>query len=186
VQLAALAGARVIAVARPRHHDALRVLGGELVTTIDYADTAALFARVREVAPAGVDAVVDNVGGDVLRRSWAALAPGGTLVSVAIVGDAAGPGSLVAKFLRVLARLWVWNVLPNRRRAGFYDVWGGHLVRPRSFRARLREDLGTVLGLLADGSLTALVAARVPLSEAPRAMQLAEARAVPGKVVLLP
>jgi NADPH:quinone reductase-like Zn-dependent oxidoreductase len=43
-----------------------------------------------------------------------------------------------------------------------------------------------VTGLLAQGVLTAQVAARVPLAEAARAVALAESGAVVGKVVLVP
>jgi NADPH:quinone reductase-like Zn-dependent oxidoreductase len=65
-------------------------------------------------------------------------------------------------------------------------VWAGRRLRPAAFRARLGADLTTVLGLLADGVLTAQIAARLPLTSAPEAMALAESRAVPGKVILLP
>jgi NADPH:quinone reductase-like Zn-dependent oxidoreductase len=181
IQLARQHGVRVIGVASPRHHDALRALGAE---PVDYASLDRLAARVRELAPGGVDAVFDNIGGDTLRRSWDLLAPGGALVSYAISGEASG--SLPLAFVRVLARLTAWNLLPNGRSASFYNVWAGHRLRPAAFRARLRADLTTVLRLLADGVLTAQIAARLPLTSAPEAMMLAESRAVPGKVILLP
>ncbi|WP_258072555.1 zinc-binding dehydrogenase [Rathayibacter sp. AY1C2] len=59
-------------------------------------------------------------------------------------------------------------------------------MRPARFRARLEEDLGRVLGLLADGSLTANIAARFPLTGIVEAMELAESRTLDGKVILLP
>jgi hypothetical protein len=43
-----------------------------------------------------------------------------------------------------------------------------------------------VLGLLADGVLTAHIAARLPLASAREAMELAESHTVYGKVILLP
>ena len=49
-----------------------------------------------------------------------------------------------------------------------------------------REDVGAVLALLADGTLTPQVAARFPFEQAVEAMTLAESRTVRGKVVLLP
>ncbi len=179
VQLARHAGVRVIGTASPRHHDSLRGLG---VLPVDYADPD-LAARVRSLAPAGVDAVFDHIGGASLTRSHGLLAPGGTLVSYALLKDT---GPMVPAFLRLILELGWWNLLPDGRAAGFYNVWSGHLVRPRRFRTRLQADLTTVFGLLADGTLTAQVAARIPLTEAIRAMELAESHTALGKVVLVP
>jgi NADPH:quinone reductase-like Zn-dependent oxidoreductase len=183
VQLARHAGVRVIGVASPRHHDALRALD---VEPVDYADLDALVARVRELAPGGVDAVFDNIGGATLRRSWELLAPKGTLVSYAIAAAAKGSGALIPQFIALLARLAMWTILPNGRRASFYDVWSGRRLRPARFHARLHQDMSTVLGLLADGVLTAEVGARFPLTEVSAAMRLAESHTVRGKVILIP
>jgi NADPH2:quinone reductase len=182
VQLARHHGVRVIGVASPRHHHALRDLG---VEPVDYADLGALVARVRELAPAGVDAVFDNIGGATLRESWKLLAPRGTLVSYAISSSLNGTDSVFISFVRLLTRLTVWNVLPNGRRASFYNVWSGHLRNVTRFRARQREDLTSVFRLLADGVLTAHVAARLPLTSATQALELAESHTVYGKVILV-
>ena len=179
VQLARHAGIRVIGTASPRHHQALRELG---VLPVDYHDPD-LAARVREISPAGVDAVFDHIGGQSLTRSRRLLAPGGTLVSYSLLKET---GPMVPAFLAMLARLAWWDLLPDGHAAGFYNVWTGHRLRPARFRARLRSNLTTVLGLLADGTLTAHVAARIPLTQATRAMQLAESHTALGKVVLVP
>jgi NADPH:quinone reductase-like Zn-dependent oxidoreductase len=181
-QLARLHGVRVIGTANPRHHERVRALGA---IPLDYADPA-LEANIRELAPGGVDAVFDHLGGESLRLSWRLLARGGTLVSYAIAAKVAGTGSIWPPFLATVGRILTWNTLPNGRRATFYDLWAGHLRSPRAFRARTREDLTTVLSLLAGGRLTAQVAARYPLEEITEAMTAAESRAVPGKVVILP
>ncbi len=78
VQLASHAGARVIGTASERNHDYLRELGAEPVT---YGD--GLADRVRGLAPKGVDAVFDTIGGDTLKASAELLAPGGRLASIA-------------------------------------------------------------------------------------------------------
>lgn len=182
VQLAHHAGVRVIGTSTPRHHQALRDLGVEPVDRTD----PELEARVRELAPGGVDAVFDHVGGPLLAVSHRLLAPRGTLVSYAISAGRDSSESMVAGFVVHLARLGWWTVLPDRRRATFYNVWAGHRIRPAAFRARLHEDLTTVLGLLADGVVKAQVAARRPLTEAAAAMELAESGTVTGKVVLIP
>jgi NADPH:quinone reductase-like Zn-dependent oxidoreductase len=178
-QLALHAGARVIGTSSPRHHAALRELG---VLPVDYNDPD-LADRVRELAPGGVDAVFDHIGGKSIARSWSLLAKDGTLVSYALLKDS---GPMIPAFLGLLAHLAWLNLLPNGRRAGFFDVWGGHFLRPRRFRSRLREDLSTVFSLLADGIVRPQIAARLPLSRIREAVELAESHAIVGKVVLVP
>jgi NADPH:quinone reductase-like Zn-dependent oxidoreductase len=78
VQLAAHLGARVLGTASERNHGFVRGLGGEPVA---YGE--GLAERVRGLAPEGVDAVFDVVGGDTLRTSADLLAPQGRLVSIA-------------------------------------------------------------------------------------------------------
>lgn len=133
-----------------------------------------------------MDAVFDNIGGATVRRSWDLLAPHGTLVSYAIAAAINSSKAMERHFVALLARITWWNALPNGRRATFYNVWGGSRVRPARFRARLHQDLTAVLNLLNDGVLTAQIAARLPLAEVSRAMQMAEARTIPGKVILTP
>lgn len=77
VQVARTAGIHVIGTAEPRHHDALRAWG---VEPIDYSDPA-LCQWVRDLAPGGVAAVSDHLGGDSFRRPFDLLADGGTLVA---------------------------------------------------------------------------------------------------------
>jgi NADPH:quinone reductase-like Zn-dependent oxidoreductase len=184
IQLARYHGITVIAVAASRHHDAMRALGA---IPVDYADLDQLTARVREIAPNGVNAVFDNIGGETTMRSWKLLAPGGKLISLAIVSELPGNGNVVLKFLRHLARLGWWSITAtDGRAASFYDVWSGHVLRPNQFRARLREDLAAVFALLFNGDIKAQVAARFPLIEVAAALTLAESHTVRGKVVLLP
>ena len=180
-QIARHHGVRVIGAAHPRHHAALRSLD---VDPVDYADPAAMEAQIQAMAPGGVDAVFDNLGGPTLRRSWGLLAPGGSLVSYAIVSVTTG--NLIRAFVRHLARLAAWNIAPNGKKAVFYNIWGGHRTRPVSFRAHQRVDLSAVLDLLAQGVLVPQVAARVSLVDAAEALQIAESRTKIGKVVLLP
>ena len=50
----------------------------------------------------------------------------------------------------------------------------------------MRDDLRHVLDLLAQGEITAQVAARFPLSEAAAALSYAEAGGFTGKVIIVP
>ena len=180
VQLARHAGVRVLGTASPRHHDALRAMGAE---PIDYGDPS---LADRGLAPGGVDAVFDHLGGPSFERSFGLLARGGTLVAYGTAAQLNATNNVILTFVGLYARLGLWSLLPNRRRALFYNFWGGKLVRPARFRRRLASDLTEVLSLLADGSVTPHVAARIPLHDATRAMTLAESRTVYGKVVLVP
>ncbi|GAA1563388.1 medium chain dehydrogenase/reductase family protein [Brevibacterium picturae] len=182
IQLAHHAGVRVIGAASPRHHDALRRNG---VEPVDYNDPD-LAATVRALAPAGVDAVFDNIGGDITRSAWGLLAPGGALVSYAIIGAVSGTGNLWPPFLKHLTRILTWNALPNGKRASFYDLWAGHGTKKARYRKHLEHDLRQVLDLVHDGTITANIAARFPLTDIVQALELAESRTLNGKVILLP
>ncbi|QEU80802.1 medium chain dehydrogenase/reductase family protein [Streptomyces subrutilus] len=182
VQLALAAGVRVIGTASTRHHDALRALG---VTPLDYR-SGTVTARVRELAPGGVDAVFDHVGGPGIVDSWRLLAPGGTLVSYGSAATRDDVGNGAVPVLRLLGRVWMWNWLPNGRSAHFFNVWAGRAYAKDRFRARLRADLTQVLTALQRGEITAKVAAEIPLARVAEAMRLAESGTVAGKVVLVP
>jgi NADPH:quinone reductase-like Zn-dependent oxidoreductase len=182
VQLALAAGVKVIGTASARHHDALREQG---VAPVDYraGDVA---ARIRELAPGGVDAVFDHVGGRGIVDSWQLLAPGGTLVSYGSASTRDDEGSKQLPVLKLLGRVWLWNALPNRRRAYFFNVWAGRALAKNRFQARLRADLTQVFTALQRGDVTVQIAAQLPLTKIADALRLAESGTVAGKVVLTP
>ncbi|GAA0239628.1 medium chain dehydrogenase/reductase family protein [Actinomadura nitritigenes] len=182
VQLAQAAGAKVIGTASARHHDLLREQG---VAPVDYraGDVA---AQVRALAPGGVDAVFDHVGGAGIVDSWRLLAPGGTLVSYGSASTRDDEGSKQWPVFKLLGRVWMWNALPNGRRAYFFNAWAGRALSKKRFRARLRADLTEVFAALQRGDVTPRIAAELPLARAADAMRLAESGTVAGKVVLTP
>ena len=180
VQLARAAGIRVIGTASARHSATVEALGA---TWIDYRGDVP--EQVRAVAANGVDAVFDHIGGPGIVDSFRLLAPGGTLVSYGTASTKDDDGNSRLPVLKLLARLLWWNMVPNKRNAHFYNLWAGKRNISR-FRKQIAGDLGTVFGLAATGALRAQVAARIPLAEAARAMELAESGTVTGKVVLVP
>jgi NADPH:quinone reductase-like Zn-dependent oxidoreductase len=182
VQLARHEGIHVIGTAGPKQQDRLRALGA---TPIDYR-TEDVPARVRELAPGGVAAVFDHVGGPGINDSWRMLARGGTLVSYGTASTKDVSGNPQIPVLKLLARLTAWNVLPNGRSATFFNLWAGKRFRQNRFRAQLREDLGHVMDLLAKGAISAQIAARFPLAQAAEALRFAEAGGNTGKVLLIP
>lgn len=171
-QLARLSDVRALGTASAAKHDTVRELGA---TPIDYRNEA-VPARVAELAPDGVDAVFDHLGGPRIVDSWEMLGPGGTLVSYGIAGALDASGHRLKPFAPLLARLLLWKVLPNGRQATFYYVqrW------PKFFD----HDLAQVLGLLADGDLTVHVDQRFPFKKASEALERLDSGEATGKVVL--
>ncbi|MCM8551841.1 medium chain dehydrogenase/reductase family protein [Streptomyces sp. STCH 565 A] len=182
VQLARHAGITVIGTASPRHHEALRRLG---VSPVDYRDPD-MYARIRELAPDGVDAVFDHIGGPAIEDSWQLLRRGGTLVSYGTAASKDEEGNSQAPVLKLFARLGAWNAMPNGKGAHFYNLWAGKRRCQTSWQRRMTEDFTQVLRLVADGSLTPQIAATFPLTDTVAALRLAESRTVAGKVVIVP
>jgi len=187
VQLARLAGVDVIGTCRPAQRAAVEALGARV---IDYTRGRVL-EEVRALAPAGVDAVFDHVGGAAsLRGSYALLRPGGYLVCYGNASRAKTDGSPWWGVLEFLALKALWSVRPGGRKTTFFDVWGrgtlgaDHLLRPRRFWREFRDDLGKLLELLAEGRLKPEVARRFPLREAAAALAAHQAGGFTGKIVL--
>ena len=184
VQLACIAGVRVIGTASVGKHDVVRTLGA---TPLDYhADD--LVEKVHALAPKGVDAVFDHLGGKNLYDSWRMLAPQGTLVSYAIASLLDAPismASLMGTFLLHIGRLFLWDILPNGRHASFYNLWSGKTTKPKAFHEKQHTALKEVFALLASGRIQAKIGGRVPLSRAADGLRLAESGTIVGKVVLV-
>ncbi len=181
VQLAVDAGITVIGVAGPAQQASVAALGA---VPVDHRSEDVL-ARVRALAPGGVAAVFDHVGGDGIDASWRMLARGGMLVSYGSAATKDDPGNARLPVLKLLARLTLWNLLPNGRSAHFFNLWAGKRLRPARYRDQVREDLARLFGLVLEGRVTAQVAARFPLAEAAAALRFAEQGGNTGKVALV-
>jgi NADPH:quinone reductase-like Zn-dependent oxidoreductase len=182
VQLARHAGIRVIGTAGPAQQNRVRELGA---TPLDYHNDD-VSAQVRELAPDGVAAVFDHIGGPGILDSWRMLARGGTLVSYGTASTLKNPGNPRLPVLKLLARLYAWNLLPNGRHAHFFNLWAGRRLRARHYRAQVAHDLTHVLDLLARGVITAQIAREFPLTDVAAALRYAEAGGIIGKVLLIP
>jgi NADPH:quinone reductase-like Zn-dependent oxidoreductase len=174
VQLARLAGAKVIGTASARKHAYVRSLGAE---PVDYKGDVP--ARVREISPDGVDAVFDHVGGPGLVDSYRMLRKGGTLVTYGSASTLdSSTGHWIKPYLPIFARVLRWKATPDGRRATFYYVkrW------PRFFQ----DDLSAVLSLVAEGKIEAHATTRMPLEKAAEALGFLASGKASGKVVLVP
>ena len=160
-------GAKVLAAASSAAKlDAARALGA--VAGIDY-ETEDLKARARELAGGGVDVVMDPVGG---VHSEPALRALGRFGRLCVVGFAAG----------TIPSVPLNQVLLNNRTVVGVD-WGAWAFSDAAANRALLERL---LAMVDDGRLHPSAPAERPLDEAVAVMGELLARAVTGKVVLVP
>jgi NADPH:quinone reductase-like Zn-dependent oxidoreductase len=173
VAFALRAGAQVIGTASQAKHDRLRELGA---IPMDYRQPR-LADRVREITPGGVAAVFDHGTGPGLHESWRSLARGGRLVVYGATSNLHDTGWRFTPFLSTVGKLLWWSLRPGGRRWTFYGL---------SQNTNFDADLATLLQLLHAGELRPAVAARLPLSQAAKALQMLLDRTVVGKIILHP
>lgn len=173
LQLGKLLDLEMYGTASKSKHDLVKRLGA---TPIDY-QSEDIAAAIRRMAPGGVDAAFDGVGGESYKRSFSALRRGGKLVaygfSDAILGKG---GNIPLDFMRVM----LWNIWPNGRSTAFYSIGSLRKQHPDWFT----EDLTKLFDLLAQKKVLPVIGARMPLAEAGRALELVEHAQVQGKIVL--
>ncbi|WP_239010379.1 zinc-binding dehydrogenase [Streptomyces sp. 769] len=167
VQLAKLLGAGkvIAAVGSPGKFDFVRSFGAD--AAVDYsADDWP--ERVREVAPGGVDLVLDSVGGEILRQSLDLLAPFGRVVVYGVAGSE-------------LLDVPVTSLFALRTVVGF-SLLAWRAAAPERARAEMAE----LAGHAASGRLRTAVHARFPLADAPAVHRLIEERSHLGRILVLP
>ncbi len=167
VQLAKLAGARVIATASSREKlDRVAALGADVL--VDYTKEDFLEVVRRETDGHGVELVLESVGGEVFEKSVAALRPLGRIIVFGIAS------SDVRR--------------PDPRELLFRNIWViglhvGLLMMTPSIVGPASERL---FGQLASGKIEPQVGHVLPLAEAAKAHELLSNRANYGKIVLEP
>jgi len=168
-----LAGLELWGTARGDQLALVRELGA---TPIDYQRED--FTRV---LPGGFDVIVDGIGEDGYRRSYAALKRGGLLCAIGFSASVQAQRRMLPIVIEI-ARLYLWRLLPDGKRARFYSV---NVMRARH-PAWFKEDLERLFGLLATGAIRPKVADRVSFDEVPEAHRRLEAGGLEGKLVLCP
>jgi NADPH:quinone reductase len=174
VQLGKLAGLEMFGTASKPKHELVASLGA---TPIDYR-SASFAARLRQLAPGGVDAVLDPIGGKNWWASYGCLRKGGALVCYGVQA-ALSKGKLAAGL--GFATLGLMKILPDGKRASWYNVKTLSDTSPEMFR----EDLTRLFEFLSQQQIHPVIAARFPLREAARANEMLEKAQVSGKLVLL-
>lgn len=168
VQLATLAGARVIAAAgNPAKFAFAKQMGA--AETVDYS-APGWSKKIKELTGGkGADVVFETVGGDVYNEGVRSLATGGHLI---VYGAASGvQGSVHPEY-------FVDNALTQ---TGFNLA---HYIQHKT--EVWQAALGEVVGLVAEGKLRIGVTETFPLADAAEAHRRIEARQTTGKVVLIP
>jgi len=124
--------------------------------------------QVREMtAGRGVDMIVDTLGGFVTEQSMTILAPFGRLV---ICGHTAGPAATLL------------STELHRQNRSVLGYSTGHQRRTRPHG--LKPAVDQVLRAATEGHLRVVVAARLPLHQAPDGHTLVEGRTAVGRVLL--
>lgn len=157
--------------------DIVTRLGGH---AIDYRSEDFL-AVVRALPGGAVDVAFDPVGGNHFRQSYKAVRPGGMLVGYG-QSDAfrdGRPRRLVGAW-GMLGGFVLPALIPDGKRAVFYNAWSREKKEPHAYR----EDLVVLLGLLAQGKIGPPSIEQLPLAEAVKAHELIERGAPVGKIVL--
>jgi NADPH:quinone reductase-like Zn-dependent oxidoreductase len=171
--LGRLAGLELWGTARGDHVALVRALGA---TPIDYQRED--FTRV---LPGGFDVIVDGVGEDGYRRSYAALKRGGLLCAIGFSASVQAQRRMLP-IVSEIARLYLWRLLPDGKRARFYSINVMRARRPAWFK----EDLERLFALLASGAIRPRIAARISFEEIADGHRRLEAGGLDGKLVLCP
>jgi NADPH:quinone reductase-like Zn-dependent oxidoreductase len=147
-------------------------------TPIDYR-TENFADRIRQLAPAGLDCVLDPIGGPQWWSSYRCLRRGGSLCCYGVQA-AVSKGQLAAG--AGFALFGLMKLLPDGKQAVWYNVTKLRNQHPDWFR----EDLSKLFALLADRQIQPVIEAKLPLSDAALANTMLEKGQTSGKIVLLP
>ncbi|MBV9866990.1 MAG: zinc-dependent alcohol dehydrogenase family protein [Abitibacteriaceae bacterium] len=131
IQLAKIAGARVLVTAGPANQTTLSELGVDV--PIDYKNDDPIQIALEETNGVGVDAVFDTVGGDLISRSLEATRPFGRLAHILSV-----EGSLTSAYMK---NLTLHGIFLTRERPRLEKL--GHLLE----RDQLKPLVDAVLPL---------------------------------------
>ncbi len=177
MQVARQLGIRVLGTAREAQRTHVEAQGGILID-FEHEDVV---KRCRELTGGrGVDFAYDAVGGTA-RISRRALRPGGRVVYFGFVTLLSGGGARdwtgIAKTTANTVLAFAGNLRPGGKRTSAYSIQKLGRRHPDWYR----DDLATLLAMLADGKLTPQIAAVVGLDEVPEALAKFGRPRAPGK-----
>lgn len=177
LQLGAIRRLRMLGTESTAKQDAVRQLGG---IPIDYHQDD-FVKKTLEIAPGGVDAAFDPIGGTHLVRTYETLNSGGRLIAYgerAIVGE--GVHNPVEE--KIHNDFMAAHREPvDGKTVRWYESFDVVQKQPEWYH----EDMSALMGCLKFKKISPLVAGRLPYQEAAHAHELLETTGVVGKLVLL-
>jgi len=172
LQLAKLNNLTVYGTASGSKHDLVKKHGG---IPVDYRNED-FEKRIRELTGGGVDAVFDPIGGRNFKKSFKSLKPGGKLVAFGFYNSVMGRGgNIPLDFFKIM----LWNILPNRKRAGFYIIGRLRKKHPEWFK----KDLQQLFRLLEKGDIKPEISGHFTLDKAREVHEKIENAELKGKIV---
>ena len=166
IQIAKAIGARIAVTASAGKHHVCEALGADAV--IDYSTEDFVEAVRAATGGAGVDVVLDVIGGDYLPRNISCLRTNGRIVQVGVMSGASvpfNPAALMAKRASLI----------------------GTTLRARPIEEKIavtQQFAAEMLLHAATGALAPVIDSRFALEEAPAAHERMEANLNAGKIVL--
>ncbi len=166
IQIAKAMGARIAVTASAGKHHVCEALGADAV--IDYRSEDFAEAVRAATGGAGVDVVLDVIGGDYLPRNISCLRTNGRIIQVGVMSGADvpfNPAALMAKRAALI----------------------GTTLRARPIEEKIavtRQFAAEMLPHVAAGAMTPVIDSRFALADAPAAHERMEANLNAGKIVL--
>jgi NADPH2:quinone reductase len=158
--------ARVIVTASPKKIERVQQLGADLV--IDYTEQDFAEAVKADTNGTGVNVILDHIGGRYLAQNMKALAVGGTLVIIGVMG---GPKADLNLAMMMVKRQHIIGSVLRSRPVG-------------KKAAIVKQFAREVVPCLADRSVVPLIHAVYPLDQVSEAHRLMEEGGHFGKIVV--
>jgi putative PIG3 family NAD(P)H quinone oxidoreductase len=166
IQIAKAVGAHVVVTASAAKLPAVLALGAD--TAVDYRAEDFVEAAFHQSRGRGVDVVLDVVGGDYVDRNIEALAVGGRIIQVGVMGGGA-------------TNVSIGKLLPKRASIIGTVLRGRPIEEKIAITQRFAHEL---LPLFVEGRLKPVIDSRFPLERMAEAHERMEANTNVGKIVI--
>jgi putative PIG3 family NAD(P)H quinone oxidoreductase len=165
IQIAKAIGARIAVTCSAGKADACRELGADLVFERSPADW---LGELQAAVPAGVDTILDVVGGEEADRNMRAVSVDGTIVQVGLMGGGSAPINM--------------GLLLTKRIS-----WVGTTLRSRPVERKIelmQRFIAEVLPLFDSGALRPVIDSRYAFERMPEAHTYMQSNANVGKILI--